>query len=243
MAEPKNYTCEICKRANKVTPNFELVKGAGLYITTCYYCETKYKIGNESLYLIPDTTSRSYQEKKAEVVKEDKKISSTSNKSTFSEAVLPIIIYGGIGLAVIFYAIDFFSGGNSSKKEQTIENIETAPNESPNISTNDVNYNSSITTPKLKDCDFALAKSKAISKLESLDLTFVGDKFDPNLDFDFCKVTYYLYVKKNKYNLNGEKYVDDKLHQLNITYTKVGESFEFNEANLYNPSNNTVERF
>ncbi|HEY0667631.1 MAG TPA: hypothetical protein VGD22_05615 [Sphingobacteriaceae bacterium] len=187
---------------------------------SCHYCGTSYDIVNNAVIQIPSTPNSNPANKQP--ISND-----TIEDSSTSKSFIPYIFYTIIGLIVTFYLI---------------QELTTTSNPTPSASIPLQDSISESTYPKL-NCDFTSAEMKAIEKTKRLGLHYVDQRLGPEyIQEIYCRVTYYFYVKKIENDLNGVSTTGDKIYNLNISYERIGDEFEFMEANLYDIQNGTVTR-
>lgn len=154
MAEPKKYNCKVCNHTNFIVPKLEEIDVNRVYVTTCYYCETKFKVGNEALYIIPDSTSDKYTERLKSNDKSNNDISNEKEKiiaPSPKEDKLPIITYVILGLFIVCgvcFVMDYLSRGNDSLVANKVSQI--IPSNTTDVPADAVSYepNNSV---ELKD--------------------------------------------------------------------------------------------
>jgi len=95
----------------------------------------------------------------------------------------------------------------------------------------------------MNECDFDIARTKALAKLESEGLKFIEDKFAPASQINPCSVQFIFYVKKTYQGLDGTLQTEDQIQQCNLDYTMVGGNFEMVYGAFINLTDNTIRKF
>jgi hypothetical protein len=205
------FQCEECKHNNDISYNRgnEIIDGIYYETRECYYCKCKYKFIDKVLYAIP----------KPKIEINHIETTSDNKNPIYAYVVIGLMLFGGFCLGMEWVP-------KIMNKKQVADKQ------------SNVNQASYTPTNNTGNCDFDLARKKALAKLKVYGLSLVDDKFQPNKDYDKCQITYILYVKKIKYDMNGKSYLEDKVYQCNLTYKIIAKDFEYMEGTLMELNNN-----
>lgn len=148
---------------------------------------------------------------------------SSSEGDSLTSTIIQYIIVAVVLICLIGGAYDYIQKNYLSKSSTSNKVIHTDQNK----------VNQPIQNNNLPDCNLSDARDKALAKIKSLNLFYVGDQSPYEATTSDCSIRFDFYVKKINYDIDGKSYLEDKVYQLVLTYKKIGQNSELMDGKLF----------